>query len=336
MLKARLRVTLILVSLIVSVLFAQATAREVQMHEKAKYGGWPNCLRLTNGKVELIVTTDVGPRIIRFGFVGGQNVFKEFKDQLGKTGGDEWRSYGGHRLWHAPEDAKRTYWPDNTPVQYSWDGKSVKLTQSIEQTTGIVKEIEITLDPNDNHVTVVHRLTNKGLWDIELAPWSLTVMAENGRAVFPQEPFRPHPQFLLPARPLVLWGYTDMKDPRWTWGTKYIQLKQDPKATTKQKVGIMNTLGWAAYALNGDVFVKRFNYDSTATYPDFGCNMETYTDPDILEIETLGSLKKLAANASVEHVEHWFLYHAQIGDSESEIDRVLLPLIHQSDQYRNR
>jgi hypothetical protein len=268
--------------------------------------------------------------------VGGQNLFKEFKDQLGKTGGDEWRSYGGHRLWHAPEDARRTYWPDNSPVKYSWDGRTLKLTQSIEQTTGIVKEIEITLDPDDNHVTLVHRLTNKGLWDIELAPWSLTVMSEGGRAIFPQEPYRPHPEYLLPARPLVLWAYTDMNDPRWKWGTKYIQLRQDTKAKTKQKIGLMNTLGWAAYSLNGDIFVKRFRYDSGANYPDFGCNMETYTDPDILEIETLGALGKLPSNGSVEHVEQWFLFHQQIGESDSEIDRLLLPLIQQTDRYRNR
>lgn len=334
MLKGRSGIAGVLAGLTIFVLIAPAMTREVQMQEKVQYGGWPNCIRLTNGKVELILTTDVGPRIIRFGFVGGQNLFKEFKDQLGKTGGEEWRSYGGHRLWHAPEDSKRTYWPDNSPVKYTWDGKSIKLTQSMEHTTGIVKEIEVTLDPNENHVTVVHRLTNKGSWDVELSPWSLTVMAADGRAIFPQEPFRPHPEYLLPARPLVLWGYTDMKDPRWKWGTKYVQLRQDPKATTKQKMGIMSTPGWAAYTLNGDLFVKRFHLDASATYPDFGCNMETYTDPDILEIETLGPLHKIAPNASVEHIEHWFLYKEQVGDSEPDIDRVVLPLIRQTDRYR--
>ena len=53
--------------------------------EKTEYKGWPNCYRVTNGEIELIVTGDIGPRIIRFGFVGGQNLFKEFADQIGKT-----------------------------------------------------------------------------------------------------------------------------------------------------------------------------------------------------------------------------------------------------------
>ena len=64
---------------------------------KTEYKGWKNCYRVTNGEVELIVTGDVGPRIIRFGFVGGQNLFKEYSEQLGKKRRGEvstawWRS----------------------------------------------------------------------------------------------------------------------------------------------------------------------------------------------------------------------------------------------------
>jgi len=32
--------------------------------EKTEYKGWPNCYRVSNGEVELIVTGDVGPRVI--------------------------------------------------------------------------------------------------------------------------------------------------------------------------------------------------------------------------------------------------------------------------------
>ena len=50
--------------------------------DKVEYKGWHNCYRVSNGEIEAIVTADVGPRIIRFGFVGGQNLFKEFAEQL--------------------------------------------------------------------------------------------------------------------------------------------------------------------------------------------------------------------------------------------------------------
>ena len=53
--------------------------------EKVAYKGWANCYRVSNGEIEAIVTSDVGPRVIRFGFIGGQNMFKEYAEQLGKS-----------------------------------------------------------------------------------------------------------------------------------------------------------------------------------------------------------------------------------------------------------
>src|SRR3970282_824316 len=77
--------------------------------EKVAYGGWENVYRLSNDRVEALVTADVGPRVIRFGFVGQANEFHEVAEHLGKYGGDAWRSYGGHRFWHSPEHPQRTY-----------------------------------------------------------------------------------------------------------------------------------------------------------------------------------------------------------------------------------
>jgi len=126
--------------------------------EKIAYGGWNNCLRLANNQIELVVTTDIGPRIIRCGFCGGENIFKEFPEMLGKTGGDEWLVYGGHRLWHAPEIAPRTYATDNDPVEYSFDSGVLRLTQPAESTTGVSKEIFIRMHPDKPWVRVTHRL----------------------------------------------------------------------------------------------------------------------------------------------------------------------------------
>src|ERR1039457_7377423 len=72
--------------------------------EKTSYQGWPNCYRISNGVVEAIVTGDVGPRIMRYGFVGGQSLFKEFKEQMGKSGEPEWQGRGGARPRGAAPD----------------------------------------------------------------------------------------------------------------------------------------------------------------------------------------------------------------------------------------
>ena len=299
--------------------------------EKTAYGGWPNCYRLTNGEIEAIVTTDVGPRIMRFGFVGGQNLLKENEDQLGKTGGDEWRIYGGHRLWHAPEEKPRTYAPDNSPVATAIKDKVLTLMQSVEQSTGIQKTISVFMEPDTNAVTIAHTLNNENLWDVTLAPWALTVMAPGGRLILPQEPYIPHAQKLLPARPLILWHYTDMSDPRWTWGRKYIQLRQDDAVEGAQKVGVRNARGWAAYGLNGDLFVKRFPLYADEEYPDFGSNFETYTGKGMLEAESLGPLTTLSANGgTAHHTERWFLFKCRPGETEDAIDANVLPLVEAS------
>ena len=137
---------------------------------KTAYKGWPNCHQLSNGLVDLIATTDVGPRIIRFGFSDGDNMLKECAETLGKTGGDTWNIYGGHRLWHAPEADPRSYEPDNTPIALEEHKGFVRLVQPTEKTTGIQKEIDVYLDPKAAHARLVHRLRNTNLWPVELAP----------------------------------------------------------------------------------------------------------------------------------------------------------------------
>ena len=96
--------------------------------EKIDYKGWPNSYRISNGEVELVMTSDIGPRIMRYAFIGGQNLFKEFEETLGKSGEPAWVPRGGHRIWAAPEDPVKTYAPDNSPVKVAIKGGHLKLS----------------------------------------------------------------------------------------------------------------------------------------------------------------------------------------------------------------
>jgi hypothetical protein len=301
-------------------------SEDPEMMEIVDFGGWPNCIRLANEQIDLVATTDVGPRVIRLGFIGGQNLFKEYSATLGRTDDPEFHPYGGHRLWHAPEAFPRSYSPDNGPVEHEWDGATLTL-RNLDEPNGIEKEMRLTLSPTAALVDVAHRLINRNPWPIELAVWALSAMAPKGRAIYPMEDFVPHPDLLAPARPLVLWHFTDMSDPRWTWGRRYVQFRQDPTATTKQKVGMLNRKGWAAYLLSGDALIKRYPYEPGARYADLGCNTESYADPDTLEVETLGPLVKLEPGAHADHVESWLLARVDCGPSDDDIDEHLLPLV---------
>jgi hypothetical protein len=288
---------------------------------RVTYAGWPNCFRLSDGHFEVVAVADVGPRIIRCGLVGGPNLFAELPDQLGRTGGDEWRLYGGHRLWHAPEAHPRTYLPDNAPVEAvpleGEGGAGLRLVQPLEAATGLQKSIELRLEPGGLRVT--HALRNCGLWAVEFAPWALSAMAPGGVAILPLPPRGPHPEFLLPTSTLTLWPYTDLSDARWTWGRRYVLLRADPAAATPQKLGALVPDGWVAYALGGALFVKRFSPAPSAIYPDLGSAVELYTDARMLELETLGPVARLEPGATVTHVERWSIL-ADVPQPASEPD----------------
>ncbi len=296
--------------------------------ENYKWNGWDNCIYLSNNDVDIIATTDVGPRIMRFGFVGQRNNFLEIESDLGKVKGLDFRLYGGTRLWHSPEAKPRSYFPDNEKVNYFWDGQTLNLLQNIESTTGLQKEMIIKLDKSKPFLEIKYRIHNKNLWSINFAAWAITLMAKNGKAVIPQEPYQSWEENVLPVRPLVLWSYTKMNDKRCLWGEKYIQLKQDPNAISPIKIGLLNTLGWQAYYNEGDVFIKRYPYVKGEIYPDFNCNTEVYTDPNCIELETLSPLKTVNPGNFIEHIEHWYLFKEDLSsDSEEIIDEKLLPII---------
>ncbi|MBX6313272.1 MAG: hypothetical protein IRY99_10220, partial [Isosphaeraceae bacterium] len=173
---------------------AKAEDKETITVEKVAYRGWPNNLRLANGDVELIATLDVGPRIISYRLAEGKNVFKEYEDQLGKSGESEWMIRGGHRLWAAPEDITRTYNPDNGPVAFEELGPGqVRLRPAPETRFGLQKELELRLTPSGSGVTVLHRIRNIGSQPTDLAVWALSVMAPGGIEIIPLPPHRPHP-----------------------------------------------------------------------------------------------------------------------------------------------
>jgi hypothetical protein len=319
---------IVLASLLLTALSSRAGAAPPSSVtvEKVTYKGWQDCVRLSNGEIELIATTVVGPRLIRFSFVGGENQFRELPGQIGRTGGTEWRLYGGHRLWHSPEANPRTYEPDNAPIQSMVDGGVLRLIQPTEKTTGIQKEMAISMDPAGAHVQIRHRLTNRGLWPVTLAAWSLSAMERGGRAVLPQSR-KSTPNNLLPNRAVILWPYTEMSDARVVWGKKYILVQQDTTISKPFKVGMTSTDGWAGYVRKGQLFLKRFTPIPDALYPDFGSSVEAYTNNDFLELETVGPLRELRTGQTAEHIEDWYLFRDVDAQDEAAVDRTVLPQV---------
>jgi hypothetical protein len=266
-------------------------------------------LRLENGSVELDVTVDGGPRVLRYAARGGRNAFHVVRGPEGPG----FRLRGGHRLWVAPEDPARTYAPDEAPVAHELVAGTLHLTAPADPVFGLEKRLELTLAASGPEVTLVHRITNRGRSSQELAAWALTVLAPGGTAVVPIAPPGPHPgtaarsaEEFAPRATVSLWPFFRFDDPRLSLSDRWLELRQDP-AAGPTKLGLVHRLGWAGYLNDGLWFEKRFDYVEGARYPDGGVNFETYTDARFLELESLSPLVELGPGEFLSHRETWTL-----------------------------
>jgi hypothetical protein len=272
-----------------------------------EFNGWDRNARLSNGEAELIVTLDVGPRVIRYGFRSERNLFAEMDGQQGGADEADWMLRGGHRLWVAPEVKPDTYELDNSPIGWEEISGGIRTRQERGPLTGIVKSMDITMASEGTDVTILHTLQNAGQKTVRVAPWALTVMAPGGTAVIPLPPKISHTERLTHNQEWSIWPYTDLSDPRWTFGSRFLLFKQD-RRKGPAKIGIAHREGWVGYALSEFLFVKRFEWTEGAVYPDGGVNFETFSNEDFLEVESLGGLVDLAPGQSVTHEEQWELH----------------------------
>lgn len=291
------------------------------------YGKYGKCVRISNDRIEIYVTVDFGPRIIRAGFVNGENFMKEDTEFSMKTSlsgskfnDDTFYNRGGHRFWISPEAMPRTYYPDNEPVSYEKRGNTVVFTPPVQIANEFALSLEINMEENSDKLTVNHIAQNTGYWTKEFSPWAITVVAEEGVEIIPQNTTNTG---LLSNRFIVFWPYTRIKDSRLDISDKYIRITQSLDADCQLKLGLSQEIPWAAYFHHGCMFVKKYSPKKGAAYPDNGCTYETYTNKNILEMETLGELKSVLPGEKVSHMETWEFYeNVEIPSDDSATDEL--------------
>lgn len=278
---------------------------------RTAYGKYGACVEITDGVRSLLVTTDIGPRIIYFGMKGGENIMFEDKgDDINKGGKffDDnlpgkgiWHIYGGHRFWKSPEYMD-TYYPDNAPVDVKMTSHGAIFTAEPEVTTKLQKSVEIEMS-DDGVVTIRHRIINTGTQNSgKIALWALTVMDKGAVGEFK---LSQADTGFLPNRNLVFWQYSDMTDDRFATDGKKVTLTW--KDRPPFKVGALIDDGKITIRTKGVVFTKSFGYEAGADYPDMQCNAELYTNELMFEVESLSPHLTLEPGESAEHVEVWTL-----------------------------
>jgi hypothetical protein len=189
--------------------------------------------------------------------------------------------------------------------------------QTVETPARIRRELVIQLEAESPRVTVEHLITNEGEQPLEFAPWALSVMAEGGYAVIPRPPLGEHPRDFLPNQTIIVWPFTDLHDERLRLGRRVTKLAQTGRRPLK--FGLRHTGKWAGYVLGTQLFLKTIPWVEGETYPDFGCNFETFTNADFLELESLGPYKRVAPGETLRHTETWAVFnHVRLPDIQDE------------------
>jgi len=273
--------------------------------KRLAYQGWQNCYQIESGDCRMIASADIGPRIVHLSRGKGENLLKLFESQIGKTGGNDWRLYGGHRVWHAPEDPVKSYIPDNDAVEaeiLSEDALYLKVSLIPE----VEKSITMRVAKNGDGFEIVNRIRNVGDEVVKTASWGITTFAPGGVGYMPISKASSRSEALCASFQINLWDYTNFSDPAFVWREDWIEFHQK-QALSKQKVGTFACNPWLAYRLGDSVVIKTYNFGkqdlSADEFPDLGSNVEVYFDRDMFELEGLSPWKDLNPGESVSHTE---------------------------------
>lgn len=280
------------------------------------FHGWEDAYRLSNGQVDAVVVTAIGPRIMAFGPTGGPNLFYVREREAGGRNEAEWTFRGGWRLWVAPERRETTYSLDNAPCSTDVNGATLRVTGPAQPNAGLQKTIEVSLDPEQPRLHLVSHLRNIGDRPRTYAAWSLSVLRPGGRAFVPLD-VGPLDAFDA-IRRLILWSYTEVADPRYRVGDRLVQIDHTkvpaaaPGATGRRddesKIGVDSAQGWSAYLLDGTLYVKRFAHATDGQYPDGGATIEVYSSAEFLELEQLGPLTTIKPGEEIVFPEDWWAF----------------------------
>ena len=272
------------------------------MQQIIEYKNFGKCVRFEENGMIVMVTIDVGPRIIYFGDKQN-NILKEDLERKVQVYNDaykdNWYLYGGHRLWKSPEDIC-TYVADNKPVSYRLNEHGGTFISNIDPKFDYILDISI----KKNNVYIQNTIVSKSKNIESIAAWALTVMDIGGELTVN---LNKKMDELNPQQNLVIWPYTNIYDERIKISKEKLIIQQK-SGLEPLKLGLFLNTPEAEYSLKGMKFKCKFKEEnSTGKYGDFMSNMEIYTSGDILEIEGLSSMRDLKCGESVTLYEEWSL-----------------------------
>jgi hypothetical protein len=289
-------------ALALSVLIVPA---EVTVTREA-YKGWPDSYRISNGKVDLVVVPQIG-RIMRFGFVGEQNLLWENDALLGKTfppDSGEYRNYGGDKLWPAPQSLWN--WPpdsmlDGQPWEVVATTAGVRMTSPEGDTLRVRFRREITLSSDSPEVLIENSMHNLGQ-QAELSLWQVTQVNDPDSVTLVPE--------ITAQQPAGWYGYgNDRLDDRYhTFTRDALVIRRHP--TEARKFGARSKTGQLVAVKGATRFFSISPTFGVVPYPDQGSAQQVFSSPDpnrYMEMEHAGPLTRMMRNEIAMQLVRWRL-----------------------------
>jgi hypothetical protein len=270
------------------------------------FHGLPTAV-LENETFRVEYLTTAGPRLVGLSFRGSPNLLADAHDVSWETPRGAYSLLGGHRLWIAPEIPERTYIPDGTGLRVRELPRGVELTGQHEPGSEVRKVLRVELDAARPCVQLVHTIVNESQDPITMAPWAITLFNVGGTVFLPQPVGNADPHGLRNNRLMALWPYTRIADPRLILRDDFIMI-DTARSVPPLKIGYLDTAGWLAYWRDGILFRKSFDFQPGPSYPDGGCNAESYCNDRFVELESLGPLVTLAPAGEASLTETWEMF----------------------------
>jgi len=288
------------------------------------YKHYGKCVKLENDEIEVLVTAEVGPRIIYFAAKGGENLFFNddndanvdrspfLKELFGEEA--EYHFYGGHRMWLAPQYQVHTESPDNEPCEVEIIGNAVTLTCPEAKVIGFISSMKVEIDDNKPEIKVTCSFTNTSDEPKKNAVWQITQCPNGGVGFYPfLPPFKMRKPFnemtladfsqpILPSTSLVMF-LGSLADPRLKIDDDYITLSTSNEKQRPIKIGMPQKQGFAMFANKGYMLRFDFEHKPYGEYTDYSCSFESYTSPAFTEVEVLGELLEYKKGETISHTE---------------------------------
>jgi len=280
----------------------KAHRRNIVMNvEKTGYKDWQEAYTLTINDMQMVVVTEVGPRVMSLSVGGGENIL--FNDDALEIQAGDWRIYGGHRFWISPETVV-SYAPDNSACVVKQQDGVFSAMAPVAPDTLLQKRFEIL--EQDGKFLLRHVVRNTGTMLYQGGLWGLTCVNPTGKVFFPW------------GRPGNVWETKSIQYwPKWggthTSDVASSQWKQTSDLFVIEPTGEEGKVGTAGYegfiglSRPDCTFFKCFTHLEGANYPDNGCSVEAYTCSAFIELETLSPSYILYPEEEFSHAEHWFI-----------------------------